>query len=548
MDSTLFSKYFARFMVDLCRLSDAEKVSFNEIMMQLCAVMEEGSICLRLDSGQEELLARSRLVATIGNKPFAVYRGRLYLQRYFQYLQRLARQLAEMAARRQQPNVCQVDLSSYFPSLAEGLDDQAEAARLALQQTLTIICGGPGTGKTTTVVKIIALMMQAAGKPLAIALAAPTGKAAGRLSQSLGASLDRLDLADRLKDVIPRQAQTLHRLLGVRRHSPQFRHNHDYPLPYDLVVVDEASMVDLALLSKLVDSLSPDCRLLLLGDKDQLASVESGAGLGELIAGLPDCCRELRKTYRFDAAIKSFAAAINSEDNVTGWQLLTGSLPANVSLLDSNYLQYIAGRYVKLLHMANAATPTAAAEQLVLMQSFMVLCSVRLGERGVDGINRAVESALVREGLPCRPGGWYVGRPVLITENDYNLGLYNGDIGVCLRDSRNNELLAWFEQIEGRPRGFPVSLLPAAETAYALTIHKSQGSEFEEVVVVLPGVDSPVLSRELLYTAVTRAKKAVRLVADEDIFAVALARHVQRESGLGEEIAILRQQYGGGER
>jgi len=335
---------------------------------------------------------------------------------------------------------------------------------------------------------------------------------------------------------IPDQAQTLHRLLGFRRDSPQFRHHHDRPLPYDIVVVDEASMVDLAMMSKLVDAVPPDCRLILLGDKDQLASVESGAGLGDLIQSLPENCIELRKTYRFDENIKQFATAVKNRQGEIGWRLLMAAPSSNVTLLNGDFHAYIADRYYGLLQSAGDGVARQAGEILERLRGFMVLCSVRFGQWGVDGINRAVELAMMRKGLDCRPGAWYPGRPVLITENDYTLGLYNGDIGICLRTG-SGELAVCFSRLDGSVYDVPVTMLPAAETAYALTIHKSQGSEFDEVVVVLPPEEQPVLSRELLYTAVTRAKLAVRLVGSEHIFLAALNRPVLRDSGLGDAIA-----------
>ena len=358
-----------------------------------------------------------------------------------------------------------------------------------------------------------------------------------RLSEAVGISLARLDLPDGVRQALPTTARTLHRLLGVRRGSPQFRHNRDNPLAWDVVVVDEASMVDLAMMSKLVDAIKPGCRLILLGDKDQLASVESGAVLNDFIKSLPGNTVELQKTYRFEAGIKRLAEAINSADSDCAWNVLEDCQTPNVSFLPEDLVAYISEAYLGFMTMANRPEGPDLHGIFALFNSFRVLCATHHGRRGVDHINRQVQQSLSRRGFPCRLENWYPGRPVLITRNDYGLDLYNGDVGICLLDHEKGGLQVWFERADGGLRCYHPSRLPRCETVFAMTIHKSQGSEFDEVVVVLPEDDSRILGRELVYTAVTRAKKTVRFVAEKKILQLALSRNIERASGLAELLA-----------
>jgi exodeoxyribonuclease V alpha subunit len=367
-----------------------------------------------------------------------------------------------------------------------------------------------------------------------MALAAPTGKAAMRLSQSIGGSLDRLQLPEEVKAAIPTEAKTLHRLLGFIRHSPQFRHNRQQPMGWDVVVVDEASMVDLAMMSKLVDALKPGARLLLLGDKDQLASVESGAVLGDFIQSLPDNTIELKKTYRFDDNIKFLAERVNAGDSDGAWTLLADPQVPNVTVLQAELIDFLGRQYAGYMAEVCRYPQTNVTEIFEKFNRFQVLCAVHYGHRGVVGINRGVETFLARQGFDCRPDSWYPGRPVLITRNEYSLDLFNGDIGICLPDLADGSSKVWFEQSDGGLRSYSPYRLPSCETVFAMTIHKSQGSEFDEVVVVLPEEDNRILSRELLYTAFTRSRKMVKLVAGRQVFAQALSRKIERCSGLAD--------------
>lgn len=530
-------RYFAEFLADLSGLAGPAKERFYHLAARVSAALEDGHSCLPLTDGEIAFLAGNPLVSDGGQTPLVLHNRRLYLHRYFQYETRLAERIRDMAVVSMNTSDDAAMLDRYFDHPGSGTDWQREAAKVALGRALTIICGGPGTGKTTTVAKILALLHESTcGKStLTMALAAPTGKAAMRLSEAIGTSIVRLNLPEGTKDALPTSACTLHRLLGVRRGSPQFRHNRDNPLGWDVVVVDEASMVDLAMMSKLVDAIKPGARLILLGDKDQLASVESGAVLGDCIRGLPENTVELRETYRFDTDIQQLASAINGADSSTAWHLLTSASPVGRILPTEDLIGYVSAAYARFMVLVNNR-PDAKKIHHIFSQfhRFRVLCALHYGNHGVDTINRQVELELLRRGYPCRPDAWYPGRPVLITVNDYGLDLYNGDIGICLPGPEGGELQVYFQGTDGGLRRYPPSRLADCKTVFAMTIHKSQGSEFDEVVVVLPEEDHRILSRELIYTAVTRAKKVVRLVAGKEVFHLALSRNIERASGLAD--------------
>jgi exodeoxyribonuclease V alpha subunit len=534
---SLLDIHFARFLAARSGFSGDEKKWFSELVARLSGAMTVGHICLPLPQEERRLLLTTHLVSESGQTPLIIHNSNLYLNKYFQYESRLARQLrarADVSYDKEKDTSRLLD--HYFGRDTSEIDWQKRGAAVALEKGLTIISGGPGTGKTSTVSKIIAILLQASGNTLRIGLAAPTGKAAMRLQLSVGGSLETLACPEEIRSSIPREAKTLHRLLGVRRNSPQFRHDGDNPMSWDVVIVDEASMIDLALMSKLVDALKPGSRLILLGDKDQLASVESGAVLADCIRSLPDNTVELRKTYRFDAGIKGLAESINGGCLSKVWAILQDKDITNVSLMESDIYTYIGRCYVKYMEEILQIKNGNMKPIFVAFAKFQVLCSVHYGERGVAGINRKVEFYLAGRGFECKPDSWYAGRPVLISRNDYNLGLYNGDIGICIPDSTDNKLKVWFEQKDGGFKSYLPYRLPKCETAFAMTIHKSQGSEFEEVLVVLPGEDNRVLCRELLYTAVTRARERVRIDAEEKVLELGLSRQIQRYSGLAEQL------------
>ncbi|MFT5699057.1 MAG: exodeoxyribonuclease V alpha subunit [Desulforhopalus sp.] len=548
-EETYLDKSFATFLANRSGLAATDRDEFYGLVLRLSMSLSEGHSCLEVTLAEQSLLRQLNLVTVIdseqatGPTPLVLDGTNLYLARYYHYENRLARQIRSLADIRFTAEGNAGLLELLFPGESPESSDQMRAALIALRRALIIVNGGPGTGKTTTVVKMLAIMLASGEKNLRIGMAAPTGKAAMRLSESIGNSLAKLSLPEVVREAMPESAVTLHRLLGVRKNSPQFKHNSARPLEYDVVVIDEASMVDLAMMSKLVDALKPGSRLILLGDKDQLASVESGAVLGDLIHTISDNCVELRKTYRFDDNIKQLATNVNISDHGAVWQQLTGGENGNVSLCEDRELySYLSLRYGEYLAFVQGiASPEEAdvVEVFSFFSKFQVLCGVAFTERGVFAINRLVEQSLALRGFNCKHNEWYPGRPILITRNDYGLDLYNGDIGICLWDSAKNGLRVWFERSDGSLKSCAINMLPTFETVYAMTIHKSQGSEFREVLVVLPTEDNRILSRELIYTAVTRAKKKVRIAADRSVLTLALQRQHSRHSGLRKMLLVL---------
>ncbi|MEI6706377.1 MAG: exodeoxyribonuclease V subunit alpha [Methylococcales bacterium] len=526
---------FARFLKERTALESTQKLAFETIVLTLSYQHNQGHSCILLDEEDKALVLASGLAACSPAEdstllPLVLEQNRLYLQRYWHYENRLTLQIKAIATHHHIVDNVDTLLDTYFGKQTAEIDWQREAARMAVQQSFSIITGGPGTGKTTTVVKILAVLQELAQESLHIALAAPTGKAAMRLQESIGFNKTKLNCSEEIKARLPENVSTLHRLLGAKLASPYFRHHADNPLIYDVVVVDEASMVDLALMSKLLDALKPSARLILLGDKDQLASVESGAVLADLTQALPTHTVELQTAHRFDDNIKQLAVAVNQQDAELAWQLLNSN-NENICLLESDLITYIAGQQVDYLRLIQQNKPFTDIYQA--FNRFQVLCSNREGKNSVADINDRVVQKLAQQGRIQVAGLWYVGRPVLVTQNNPALHLYNGDIGLCLPDkSQNSRLMVFFQRPDGSVKSYLPSRLAQCETVFAMTIHKSQGSEFEEVLIVLPDNINPVLTKELLYTAITRAKKTVKLVADKIVFITCIEQKVARVTGL----------------
>ncbi len=445
---------------------------------------------------------------------------------------------------------------------------------MALLNRLTVISGGPGTGKTTTVTKLLALLVEAA-RPRGprIVLAAPTGKAAARLSDAIKSARQRLECSDEVREAIAAEASTIHRLLGVIPGRTGFRHDARNPLHLDVLVVDEASMVDVPLMARLLAALPPHARLILLGDKDQLASVEAGSVLGDICnrgeapgfsperrgqleaLGLPldagegnntlppmaDSLVVLTRSYRFGAAsgIGNLARAVNRGDGAEGQRICADAAYPDATWLEvraTDLAAHIGERaleaYTPYLQLQD--DPAAALEAF---NRFRLLCALREGPFGVAQVNRAVEQALQQRGHIRPSETFYAGRPIMITRNDHALRLYNGDIGLILPDPESGgRLRAFFPTSDGSLRRLLLSRLPAHETVYAMTIHKSQGSEFDHCVVILPDTDIPILTRELIYTGITRARERVELWGRADLFAGATRRRIERSSGLREAL------------
>ncbi len=538
MTENLLGKHLSQMLADRSNLPLDEKNQFRNLIREMLDALAAGHSCYPLAKNELALARKSSLVSEGKMTPLIIHHENLYLHRYYNYENRLAAQVGMRVGSGHDILNSEELLTPLFPTINNEIDLQKAAAKLALEKRLAIISGGPGTGKTSTVGRIIGLLLNSFGADTKIALAAPTGKAAIRLQQSITTTISTLPFADEIKKNIPSQAQTIHRLLGVRRNSPQFYHSSENPMVWDVVVVDEASMVDLALMSKLFDALKPTAKLVLLGDKDQLASVESGAVLADLIATLPDNTIILEKSYRFDTAIKKLANAVKENRSEQAWQLLTTTEIKHLGVLqgDTEHPELWQG-YAGYHEFIKQGEFDDVKHVFDLFNSFQILCATRRGRRGADNINRVVESQLLADS--AANDDWYPGKPVLITRNDYNLGLFNGDVGICLPDNDDGLMKVWFETEDGSIRPYSPYRLPQHQTAYAMTIHKSQGSEFGKVAIILPQEDNPILSRELLYTAVTRARKQLWLLAEQEIFNLALARKTVRYSGLAQMIRDL---------
>jgi len=541
-----------------------------------------------------QVLCESRLVGSAedpGVIPFVLdAHDRFYLHRYFDYERRLARALAQRRASaftapagENLPTNVAALLATLFPRGAPAhvvpVDWQKVAVITALLGRLTIISGGPGTGKTTVIVNLLACLLEE-NPACRVALAAPTGKAAVRITETI--RLRAAHIPEKIKELLPKKSSTVHRLLGV---SPKggFLHDIENPLPIDVLVVDEASMLDLALATRLFEAVPPTARIILVGDKDQLAAVESGAVFAELSVdprlseprveqlarvcgvapeviqsprpdpamGLTDSVVWLKHNFRFgrESSIGRLAEEINAGDaRAVLDRLRSASSPSSLTWIDDaspipspGVIDALCASYALYVdacrpHVDACGTPMldpGAVSQA--FGRFRVLCAVRDGHRGTTAINERM-SAFFRRELDLPTGGlgrseWYPGRPVVVLRNEYTLRLFNGDIGIALPDAAGN-LMVYFPDAESGFRPVAPVRLPEHETAFAMTVHKAQGSEFDDVLVMLPAKTQRVLTRELLYTGVTRARARVTLVGSAEVVANAIQSTTERVSGL----------------
>ncbi len=595
-DSGLFSAldlHFARFIRRFGG-ADADVIFLSAALVS--RVTADGDACLDLNAWEGKPLAESpvalscppadRWIATLRGcpavgrpgerRPLVLDQGnRLYLHRYWEYENRLAAGISERASSPPEnldADALKVAIQRRFHARSgTGIDWQQVAVAVSLLKRFAVITGGPGTGKTATVAKILSVWEELyAGRPTRVLLAAPTGKAAARLKESLQPLTGRPAQATGKAAAPAYEVTTLHRLLRPVAGTPLFQYHADHPLAVDLMVVDEVSMVDLALMAKLMDALPRSARLVLIGDRDQLASVEAGSVLGDICGrtrrpgfspDLGDLIRRvtmqdvplaaesrplqesivaLQTSHRFavGSAIEALSRAVNQGDAPGALGILARTGDGSVSWQEpqpgpdgmANLEQRLTAGY------ATYHPPGDPAMMLQALNRFKVLCAHRRGANGVEAMNQLAERLLMRAGRirPRRPSPWYPGRPVLITQNDYHLGLFNGDIGIALSDSVETpeRLAVFFTDAAGGLRRFPPYRLPEHETVYAMTVHKSQGSEFEEVLLILPAEDSPVLSRELIYTALTRARTRFTLLGRREVLTSAINRPIDRTSGL----------------
>ncbi|MCK8125848.1 exodeoxyribonuclease V subunit alpha [Pseudoalteromonas sp. S1610] len=524
-------------------------------------------------------------------KPLQLFNHRLYFSRLAGYEQTLAQRLLTMSER--QLNIDDAVLAQlltrYFPDDPSiDIDWQKVACAIAATKGFSVITGGPGTGKTTTVTKLLAILQslyQAA--PLSIKLVAPTGKAAARLTESiLGAKNKLSEIPDDINSLIPQSAQTIHRLLGVKPFTNKFRHDKSNPLHVDVLIIDEASMVDLSLMAKLIEALPDHARLILLGDKDQLASVDTGSVMSDLCQGLvlgqtpryskvrceqlntlcfngavklkaqsqsefklADCIAFLQHSYRFDAksGIGQLALAVNTNNRGVLNYVEQQSSEGHFSdiILDYDFVSTPIEKLVNSAasHYANYLTLIAqdasVAQVHAAFASYQLLAAVREGDYGVNSLNQRIERVLQQQSLiSVNPNQrHYIGMPIMVSQNDYQLKLFNGDIGILMPDE-SGQLKALFIDEQGNERAFSPARLPAHDKVYVMTIHKSQGSEFSYTAMVLPPLKqaSIGINRQLVYTGITRAKQTFELVADKKVLQLAMGKSVSRASGLYERL------------
>ena len=488
------------------------------------------------------------------SRPLRLVGTSLYLDRYWREERQVATDLRAFGG------AVQVD----EPWLAEGLDRlfrgagrargpgrppaagdpderQRAAAAAAVRRRFAVVAGGPGTGKTTTVARIVALLAEqaeaAGAAPPLVALAAPTGKAQARLQESVHAEARTLEVSQAVRDqLLALEASTLHRLLGWRPDShSRFRHNRGNRLPHDVVIVDETSMVSLSQMARLVEAVRPEARLVLVGDPGQLTSIEAGAVLGDIVTAGGEGVVVLEHVYRFGAGIDALADAIRDGDGDKVMAALTAGhddvswIPVDVA--DPAAQEALApvrdGAVAASRAVLDAARAGEAGKAIGALGEFRILCAHRRGSYGVSVWTSRIEGWLAGD---LERGRWYTGRPLLVTENDYGLRLYNGDTGVVVAKPDGRPSAA-FER-RGEVVEFTPARLGPVETVYAMTVHKAQGSQFGTAAVLLPAASSQVLTRELLYTAVTRAQSKLILAATEATIRAAVARPVARASGL----------------
>ncbi|UTH76518.1 exodeoxyribonuclease V subunit alpha [Chromobacterium sp. IIBBL 290-4] len=536
------------------------------LIAELSAANQAGHVCLPLAHRAElSALRACRLVGRPGEYAPLILdeAGRLYFARHWHDEDCLSKGLLNLA--RPVPMADEAALADLLDRLFPGdgeADRQKMAAALAARQRLMVISGGPGTGKTTTVVRLLALLAALSPRPLVMAMAAPTGKAAARLSESVRAARDRLDVEESVRRQLPGQAETLHRLLGLRPGAEAPRHHAGNPLPLDVLVVDEASMIDLSLMARTVEALPSQARLILLGDRDQLASVEAGAVLGELCqriayrevtlqwlsrvcgfpvdldeaeeamgGGLVDCVALLTRSHRFgaDSGIGALARFVNAGEVEPALAILRAEGYADVAMSAAwSDAELVGRRRGYLQAVESGASPDEVQRAF---SAFMLLAAER---RQVADCNQRFEAVLEERGIKQPGRDWYPGRPVMISENDYGLGLFNGDIGFTLM--RRDGLRVLFPSSDGGWREFAPGRLPAHDTVFAMTVHKSQGSEYEEVWLLLPQQAGASLNRALLYTAITRARQRFAAIGADEVWREGMQRAPQRLSGLADRL------------
>ena len=611
--------HFANFIADLSEEDDPEIILGAALVSNATG---QGDICLDLGSVSgkkmmedqnteiplilpklDEWLEEIRKSPVVGKPgefcPLILDKNnRLYLYRYWEY----ENILSESIKRRIKEDVKNINtsllqdsLKRFFPKNSKSQNSrndinwQKVASITVAIKNFCVISGGPGTGKTYTVAKILSILLeQEPSEKLRIFLCAPTGKAAAKLSESIKQTKEELNCSDAVKRAIPLETYTIHRMLKAIPGSPYFRYNSENLLPADVVIVDEASMVDLALMSKMISSIPMTSRLILMGDRNQLASVESGSVLGDICdttrmemfsreycktieeitgdklehepeneidplttglekgQGLSDCIVVLKNSLRFSGKSKigELSQAVNNGEWEEILPLLKNRGTPQIKWQESKAIKDIYSAIGKKIieGYSEYLKENDPVKALIQFSKFKLLCALKLGPLGAYGLNRLAEEVLKKEKLILMDNSdvypWYRGRPVLITKNDYSLGLFNGDMGITLPDPKEGakNLYVFFPEASGGVKKYPTYRINEHETAYATTVHKGQGSEFNHVCLVFPDKDYLVLTRELVYTGITRARKSVMILGNEHVLKAAVSRSINRTSGLNDAL------------
>lgn len=510
------------------------------LVAEIIMAARQGHTCLPISSEQADQLTTKGLVSSEQHRaPLVVDDNQAYLSRHYRYESAIANALLKAQEHPQTFKQRDLDalLSELFPQATPENQAQQEAVRTACQQGLTLLSGGPGTGKTTTVTKMLIALLTLNPNLQQVMLAAPTGKAASRLNQSIQHQLSQLNLSESVTSRLPTEATTLHRLLGMRLDQVA-KFNQQNPLACDLLILDECSMIDLRMFANLFNALPSSCRLILIGDPYQLASVEAGSVFADICQGgkstdspLHHQLARLEHSFRFDpnAGIGQLARAVHSADfrllkhafAQEKTSLIWHQAESTPPLLPDDYVQQ---------HILPVMQADNAQDALDHFNRSRLLCALRGGTEGLRNLNETVEIALKQNSLALNQA-FYQGRPIIIRENHPPTGLYNGDTGIVWPDE-SGVLMAYFEDLDGQLKSIALSRLPKLETAWAMTIHASQGSEFSHVAIYLPTEPSPLLSNELLYTAITRAKTTLSLYSSEASIKACLHKRISRFSGL----------------
>ncbi|MGM0944499.1 MAG: exodeoxyribonuclease V subunit alpha [Bacteroidota bacterium] len=548
--------------------------AIQAIALNLAEALSKGSICIPTASQNPEGLRTDWIANDLSlNRPFVVDGDNLYLYRYYQYQETILERIKTLVKKSQTSVPPRLNKLHQLPSLEDlkkqidpnrEVDWQTSAAILAYLNNFTIITGGPGTGKTTTIAKVLTLILSE-NKDAKIKMAAPTGKAAKRMEQALKENPHIPDsLRDRISGI---KSSTIHRLLGTIHLSPYFKHNQEHPIIADVVIVDESSMIDVALFAKLLNAIGPDTRLILLGDQNQLASVEAGSLFGDICSSvrqqnampeelinslrgiLPsDQIANIQKSDATAGLLQSHLTSLKfsyrfkeeqkigrlSKEVISGnWhgtqEILTDQSTPEELVFDPEYTPEIFSEFIE--QYALFIQESNIKKALKKLEQIRVLSAVRMGKKGIYELNLQIEKQLYKKGLIKPSSEFYTNRPIIVTKNYHELNLFNGDIGI-VRDGK-----VWFLDDTNEPRPVAPGLIAEVETVFAMTIHKSQGSEFDQVLMILPDqTDIEILTRELIYTGITRAKSRILIQSSLETLKAGVEKSVSRASGLQEKL------------